>query len=212
MTKIAILGAGRVASSLAHQLVKGGHSLSVGIINPARPNKNWTGPECKFVTSAAAIAEAQIIFNATPGESSVDFLTTFKKLLKGKILVDVSNALRRNDKGIPIGLSYPESSVAEQLQSALPDTHVVKTLNTMLFTVIATPNVLSTMPIAFMSGNDASAKMEVGKLLQEFGWPDSQIEDLGGIASARGPEGFMNFVPYFIANHGFAAFALTIAR
>jgi 8-hydroxy-5-deazaflavin:NADPH oxidoreductase len=212
MSNIAILGSGRVASALAKQLAEGGHSASVGIPNPTIPSKNWTGPNIKFATPAEAISNAQIIFNSTPGESSVDFLTPFKELLRKKILVDVSNALRRNDKGMPIGLYYPDSSVAEHLQSALPDTHVVKTLNTMLFTVIANPKVLSTMPMVFMSGDDATAKMEVRKLLQEFGWPNSVIEDLGGVASARGPEGFMNFVPYFLANHGFAPFALTIAR
>jgi predicted dinucleotide-binding enzyme len=38
----------------------------------------------------------------------------------------------------------------------------------------------------FMSGNDVEAKVQVGKLLKEFGWRD--IIDLGDITTARGTE------------------------
>jgi 8-hydroxy-5-deazaflavin:NADPH oxidoreductase len=212
MTDICILGAGRVASALATQLARSGHTLVIGIRNPANPSERWTGPRSEFVEPGQAIATAAIVFNATPGESSVAFLAPLKEALRGKILVDVSNAVRRDDKGMPIGLHYPDSSVAEHLQAALPETHVVKALNTMLFTVMADPKVLSVMPNVFLSGNDPSAKAKVRMLLEEFGWPDGLIEDLGGIASARGPEAFMHFVPYLIAKHGFAPFALMIAR
>ena len=120
--------------------------------------------------------------------------------------------MRRDDKGMPIGLFYPDSSVAEHLQAALPHTSVVKTLNTMLFTVMGNPKSVSPSPVVFLSGNDKDAKAEVRKLLTAFGWDDALIEDLVPIFTARGPEAFMHFVPHIIGNHGFAPFALTIAR
>ena len=40
----------------------------------------------------------------------------------------------------------------------------------------------------FVSGDDAGAKATVTSLLADLGWPDGSVVDLGGIASARGPE------------------------
>jgi predicted dinucleotide-binding enzyme len=40
----------------------------------------------------------------------------------------------------------------------------------------------------FVAGDDAAAKMETGALLQEFGWPEESILDLGDITAARGME------------------------
>jgi 8-hydroxy-5-deazaflavin:NADPH oxidoreductase len=212
MAEICILGAGRVASALAGQLAKSGYTFRVGVRDIDGTMVRWTGPDTSFQEPASAIVGADIIFNATPGETSVAFLGALKDQLAGKILVDVSNALRRDTKGMPNGLLYPGSSVAEELQTALPDTFVVKTLNTMLFSVIANPNVLSAIPNVFLSGNAAGAKEKISAMLRDFGWPNTLIEDLGGIETARGPESFMLFVPHLIANHGFAPFALTIAR
>lgn len=212
MTDICILGAGRVAGAIAAQLVKSAHTIHVGVRDIAKASGRWTGPATTFMDPAAAIAKADIIFNTTPGESSVAFLGPLQSQLSGKILIDVSNALRRDAKGMPTGLLYPDSSVGEQLQATLQHTFVVKTLNTMLFSVMANPSILPTVPNVFLSGNDVDAKAKVRTLLLQFGWPDTMIEDLGAIHSARGPESFMYFVPHLIANHGFVPFALTIAR
>ena len=212
MTTISILGSGRVASALTQRIKEAGLTPVIGVIDPASPSKNWTGTEASFTNTADAISASEIIFNATPGETSLDFLTPFASELGGKILVDVSNALERDEKGMPIGLKYPDSSVAEKLQKALPNCHVVKTLNTMIFAVIANPKILKNTPVAFLSGNDLDAKNKVSALLTAFGWTEDLIEDLGRLHTARGPEAFMHFVPSIIANHGFAPFALTIAR
>lgn len=212
MNDICILGTGRVAMALATQLAKSGRRFHVGSRDGSAAATKWAGPTPTFLDPATAIDAADIIFNATPGESSVAFLEALKQPLKGKILVDVSNALSRDSKGMPTGLLYPDGSVGEKLQTALPDTFVVKTLNTMLFTAIANPSVLSAMPNVFLSGNDTPSKDKVRSILHDFGWPDALIEDLGGISTARGPESFMHFVPSIIKNHGFAPFALTIMR
>ncbi|WP_346893800.1 NAD(P)-binding domain-containing protein [uncultured Roseibium sp.] len=212
MTNIAILGSERVASAIATRLKASGKDFVVGIVDPEMPSDRWTGPDTKFMSTSKAIAASDIIFNATPGETSVAFLGPLQPELAGKVLVDVSNAMRRDEAGMPIGLFYPDSSIAEHLQAALPDTAVVKTLNTMLFAVMANPDCLSSMPTVFLSGNEASAKERVRALLLTMGWQEEVIEDLGPITSARGPEAFMHFVPHIIANHGFAPFALSIAR
>ncbi|MEU4385471.1 hypothetical protein [Promicromonospora sp. NPDC023805] len=131
--------------------------------------------------------------------------------LAGKILVDVSNGVERGENGMPGTLTYPGSSLGEKLQEALPDTKVVKTLNTMLFTVMANPGSLSTPATVFVSGDHADAKATVTGLLHDLGWRHGSILDLGGIRTARGPEAMVLFVPDLIAARGLAPFAITVA-
>ncbi len=43
----------------------------------------------------------------------------------------------------------------------------------------------------FICGNDSDAKQKVKSLLNELGWKDENILDLGDISSARGTEGIL---------------------
>lgn len=113
---------------------------------------------------------------------------------------------------MPMGLMYPEGSLGKELQRALPATRVVKTLNTMLFMVMANPGLLFRPASVFLSGNDLQAKAQVRALLTDLGWEEAQIEDLGPIETARGPEAFMHFVPALMQRDGMVPFALSIAR
>lgn len=45
----------------------------------------------------------------------------------------------------------------------------------------------------FVSGNDANAKAAVKKLLNNFGWTDKNIIDLGDISTARGTNSSCQF-------------------
>ena len=210
MTAIAILGTGRVGSTLATGFASAGLDVSVGTRDTAKASSNWAGPPVRFGEVGDVVASAEVVVNATPGDSSVERLRQFRHDLEGKILIDVANATLRRPDGLPGGLIYPESSLGEQLQQALPETRVVKTLNTMLFPVMANPRGLSASPMAFLSGNDGSAKAVVVELLGRLGWPGSWIMDLGDISTARGPEAMMMMVPALLRTRGFAPFAFTV--
>ncbi|MEV0736740.1 NAD(P)-binding domain-containing protein [Streptomyces sp. NPDC050549] len=198
MTTIAVLGNGRVGGSLATALTRAGHEVTVADRSPG--------------TAADAARTAQIVINATPGGSSLDRLVALREELRDKILVDVSNATVDGPDGLPADLLYPGSSLAEQLQESLPGTRVVKTLNTMLFTVMTAPATLTQAPTAFLSGEDQQAKQTVRELLTDLGWRKEWITDLGGIRTARATEAAILFVPHVIRSSGFAPFALSIAR
>ena len=45
--------------------------------------------------------------------------------------------------------------------------------------------------VVFVAGDDAEAKETVSGLLGELGWPEARVVDLGGLAAARGTEGFL---------------------
>lgn len=198
MNEIAVLGNGRVGGNLAAALTRAGHQVTVADRTQG--------------AAADAARTARIVINATPGAGSLERLAALRGELRGKILVDVSNATTDGPDGLPADLLHPGSSLAEQLQEALPETRVVKTLNTMLFPVMTAPAMLTTPPTAFLSGDDPQAKQTVHELLTDLGWRKEWITDLGGIQTARATEAAILFVPHVIRSSGFAPFALSIAR
>ncbi|MFE3110705.1 NADPH-dependent F420 reductase [Kitasatospora indigofera] len=198
MTTIAVLGNGRVGGNLATALTRAGHEVTVADRTPG--------------AAADAARTARIVINATPGAGSLERLADLRAELRGKILVDVSNATVDGPDGLPADLIHPGSSLAEQLQEALPETYVVKTLNTMLYPVMTAPAMLTRAPDAFLSGEDPQAKQTVHDLLLDLGWRKEWITDLGGIRTARATEAAILFVPHVIRSGGFAPFAISIAR
>jgi len=212
MTKIAILGAGRVGLALATGLAAAGHSLVLGVRDVAQASAKWEGPALVFAPMAAAARDADVIFNATPGESSVATLSALRSDMAGKTLIDVANATVRGPDGIPSGLVYSGSSLAEALQQALPDTRVVKALNTVLSPVMANPGLLASPATIFVSGDDEDAKAVARALLRDLGWRDHAIQDLGGLDSARGTEALILLAPYLLRAQGRIPFALTAVR
>ncbi|MCX4775828.1 NADPH-dependent F420 reductase [Streptomyces sp. NBC_01264] len=198
MTTIAVLGNGRVGGNLATALTRAGHQVAVADRTPG--------------AAAHAAHAARIVINATPGAGSLERLTALREDLRDRILVDVSNATLDGPDGLPADLIHPGSSLAEQLQEALPETHVVKTLNTMLFPVMTAPATLTQTPTAFLSGEDPQAKHTVRDLLIDLGWQKEWITDLGGIQTARATEAAILFVPHVIRANGFTPFAISITR
>ncbi|MEU8512849.1 NAD(P)-binding domain-containing protein [Kitasatospora sp. NPDC048722] len=198
MTTIAVLGNGRVGGTLATALTRAGHEVTVADRSPG--------------AAADAARSARIVINATPGAGSLERLAALSEELRDKILIDVSNATTDGPDGMPADLIHPGSSLAEQLQDALPETRVVKTLNTMLFPVMTAPATLAQTPTAFLSGDDPQAKQTVGELLTDLGWHREWITDLGGIRTARAAEAAILFVPHVIRAGGFTPFAISIAR
>lgn len=215
MTSIGILGAGRVGGNLARELAASGHHVTLGCRHPeekAAARAAGTGPRIRYADHLTTARISDVVINATPGDTALERLTGLRSQLAGKILVDVSNATRDTDDGLPGDLCYPGSSLAEQLQSALPGTHVVKTLNTTLFMVMTAPESLTTPPTAYLSGDDEDAKKTVTGLLGDLGWQPGWIEDLGGITTARATEAMILLVPHILRKHGFQPFAITVAR
>ncbi|MGW1364610.1 NAD(P)-binding domain-containing protein [Streptomyces chartreusis] len=196
MTKISILGNGRVGGGLATALNRAGHDVTVADRSPG--------------AAADAARSARVVINATPGEGSLERLVALREELRGKILVDVSNATVDGPDGLPVDLLHHGSSLAEQLQRALPDTHVVKTLNTMLYSVMTAPATLSQPATVFLSGEDRAAKEIVRGLLVDLGWREEWITDLGGVETARATEAAVLFVPHVIRARGFAPFAISV--
>lgn len=176
--KIGILGTGHVAGLLGAAWQQAGHQVTLGARAPLAAH-----PDLTVDTLAEAARGAEVVVNAITGAAAVEAITAMdQSLFEGKTVVDVTNAVTATG-----GLAYPDSSVAEQLQKALPRAKVVKTMNTAAMTVMVDPGSIAGSSV-FVSGNDAGAKAQTRDLLGDLGWPADAVIDLGGIETARGPE------------------------
>lgn len=201
---IAILGTGVVGQTIAQKLVSLGHDVHVGTRsiretlartendNFGRPPfRDWhaENPKVKLESYAEAAAFGELVVNATSGTGTPSALELAGKAnLAGKVLLDISNALDFS-AGFPPSIAVANTdSVGEQIQRALPQTRVVKTLNTMNAYLMVNPRLLPGEHNVFLSGDDADAKAQVRSLLESFGWAANEVIDLGDITTARATE------------------------
>ncbi len=201
--KIGILGSGIVAKTIAGKLDSLGHAVTLGTRDVkatlARNEPDMAGgpslrlwleshPRVTLATHAEAAAHGDLVINALSGQGALAGLRGTASALAGKILVDISNPLDFS-KGMPPSLSIANTdSLGETIQRELPDTKVVKTLNTVNAFLMVDPQQLDGGDHSMLvCGNDAGAKTEVTRMLKEwFGWKD--VVDLGDITNARGSE------------------------
>lgn len=176
--KIGILGTGHVAGLLGAAWQRAGHQVTLGARDPLAVH-----PDLTVDTLVGAARGAEVVVNAITGAAAVAAIRPIDQgVFAERTVVDVTNAVTATG-----GLAYPNSSVAEQLQEALPRARVVKTMNTAAMTVMVDPSSIPGSSV-FLSGDDAGAKSQTRALLGDLGWPADAVIDLGGIESARGPE------------------------
>jgi 8-hydroxy-5-deazaflavin:NADPH oxidoreductase len=204
---IAVLGTGSVGQTLSSKLLDLGHQVVMGTRNVAEAQTRITkdgygnpgigewlksNPGIKLATFADAIAFGHYIINATQGGKSIEVLKAGNRGdLDGKIIIDIANPLDFS-KGMPpvlIPALCNTTSLGEEIQKAFPQSHVVKTLNTMWCGLMVNPAMIGGGDHTnFLCGNNPEAKLEVRKLLSQFGWKEEKLVDLGDITSARGTE------------------------
>lgn len=191
--RFGVLGTGHVGRTLGARLVQLGHEVAMG--SRRRGNEaavTWArtaGPSSREGTFAEAAGFGEVVVNATAGVASLEALRAAgEENLDGKVLIEVANGLDFS-RGFPPQLAVCNTdSLGEQIQRAFPRARVVKTLNTVNADVMVEPALIPGSHTIFLSGDDAAAKQQVAALLRSFGWSAADILDLGGIATARGPE------------------------
>jgi 8-hydroxy-5-deazaflavin:NADPH oxidoreductase len=204
---VAVLGTGIVGRTLAAKLEGLGHDVVIGTRDVeetlARTEPDGMGnppyavwqeghPSVRLVTFPEAGAHGELVVNATAGGASLAALEAVgREALAGKVIVDVANPLDFSQGRPPVLTVANTDSLGEQIQRAFPDSRVVKTLNTMNAFVMVEPSRVPGDHAVFVAGDDDAAKETVKGVLQEFGWSETSIVDLGGIRSARSTEMYL---------------------
>ena len=195
--KIAVMGTGHVGQVIADKLVALGHEVWMGSRVEGHPNAlAWAAQHSPALahqgTFAQAAQAAELVFNCTRGDGSLAALSSAAQALEGKIIVDLSNPLDFSQGMPPTLFVSGADSLAEQLQRALPQSKLVKTLNTVQAQLMVNPGLLGQQPHdMFLCGDDAQARDFVAQtvLRDWFGW--QRVLDLGALHAARGLESYL---------------------
>ena len=194
--RVAVLGTGTVGRTLASALLRNGHEVRLGSRTAGNAAATAWAAEIGGPASEGTFADAagfgELVINATAGAASLAALEMAgAEQLAGKVLLDVANPLHSSGGTPPTFTVCNDDSLGEQIQRALPDVRVVKTLNTVTAAVMVDPTLVAGPHTMFVAGDDAAAKAQASELLQEFGWPARSILDLGDITAARGMEMYL---------------------
>jgi predicted dinucleotide-binding enzyme len=186
---IAVIGTGNVAAALGPEFAALGHTIVYGSRDPSRDEVRAlverTGDGASATTPAESVIGADIVVMAVPG-TAVAAVTNGLGDLTGKIIIDPTNAIDRNDDGY-LELVY-DTSTAEIIQDAAPGAHVVKAFNTLNWRTMVDPD-SSGGPVSIpLVGNSAEAKATVAGLVEGMGL---EAIDLGPLAYARHVEAML---------------------
>ncbi|MBO3760447.1 NAD(P)-binding domain-containing protein [Ciceribacter sp. L1K22] len=214
--KISVMGTGMVGQTLGGKLSALGHDVMLAgreVDNEASRRFVESHPGARTGDFASAARFGEVVIFAVAGQALLAAASACDPAdLAGKVVIDVTNPLQMVPGGLPTldpALSNT-TSAGEALQAALPQSRVVKTLNTMTARLMVDPARVPGPHDVFLCGNDAEAKAVVVDLLRSFGW--TEPVDLGGIASALGMEGLMPFWLRMMQTLGTADFNYRIAR
>ncbi|XP_059423931.1 metalloreductase STEAP4 [Carassius carassius] len=154
---VCIFGTGDFGRSLGLRLLQSGYSVVYGSRDPK--NSLLLPKGSKVMTHAVAACDAHVVFVAVQREH-YGFLSSLASDLEGKVLVDVSNNLKR-------GL-YPESN-AEYLSRLVPGATVVKAFNTISAWALQSGGLDANRQV-LLCGDNADAKQQVVDIAQSLGF------------------------------------------
>lgn len=159
MARIAILGAGNVGGALARLWSKAGHAVSVAT-RASSAAKQIPGVNAGPAKEIAAAAE--IIALAVPWDAAEEALSSCGDVAS-KVVVDCTNPLLPNLKGLALGTT---TSAAETLQQLAPQARVVKAFNTMGASLFGNATFHGMQADGFYCSDDNAAKAAVVPLIQ----------------------------------------------
>ena len=172
MTTIGLIGAGHIGSQVARLAVSHGYDVVVS---------NSRGPDTlsELVTELGPRARAGTVDDAATAGDIVVVTIPLKNYrqvpvapLAGKVVIDTNNYYPQRDGHIP-ELDDESMTTAELLQRHLPTSKVVKAFNHIYAAQLTTDGRPAGTPnrrALVIAGDDAGAKREVTRLLDEFGF------------------------------------------
>jgi 8-hydroxy-5-deazaflavin:NADPH oxidoreductase len=168
--QIAILGAGRVGSTLGRLWHAAGHDVAFAARDAARPRALAAelGEHAHTASVADAVAGAEVVLVAVPGPAVTDVLQAAGPL-DGRVMIDAANSFG------------PQQVTLRSLADAFPRARWVRAFNSISASVMADDNHREPPWVMFLSG-DAKAKPVTAQLIRDAGFDPF---DLGGIDDSR---------------------------
>lgn len=172
---IAILGAGRVGSTLGARFADAGHTVHYGVRDPASDKHANAAQPLRSLSDAAANADILVLTSAWAGaESTLQAAGD----LRGKILIDATNPI---GPGMVLTHGTTDSG-AEQVARWAPGARVVKAFNSIGMEVMANPVFANGRSVLWLCGDDDDACDTTISLARAIGFDPVR---LGPLARAR---------------------------
>jgi len=178
--KVGIIGTGNVGTSLGKMWAENGYDIFFGSRDPVGVTKlvKKIGLNVKGGTYNEAAQHGEALLLAIPWSSVQDTISILGDL-KGKIIVDCTNAVAPKLGGLLIGLT---TSAAEKISEWAKGAYVVKGFNAFDPEFLHEIKSRDPRPSNFICGDDSKAKSIVTELGQVLGF---DVIDCGPLRNAR---------------------------
>jgi 8-hydroxy-5-deazaflavin:NADPH oxidoreductase len=212
--KIGIIGTGIVGRTLAAGFLDLGHDVLTGTRNIKKEEvKKFLSEHSRALAGSFADAAkfGDMIVIAVAGKIAREAIAmTDINDFKGKTVIDTTNPISQEpaQNGVLKVFTKQNDSLGEQIQSWLPDAHVVKCFNIVGNAFMTNGKQFGdVLPTMFICGNNADAKKTVTEILTAFNW---ETEDCGMIEASRAiePLSILWCIPGFLRNQWSHAFRL----
>ena len=206
--RIGVLGSGQVGQVLAGGFKKHGYDVRIGSRTPGSLAAFSSRTGITAGTFDEVAAHGELLVLAVLGRAAEEALRLAGAAnLEGKPIIDTTNPIGDAPPvdGVIQFFTGPNSSLMEQLQGGYPDAHFVKAFNSVGNARMVNPSFEGGRPTMFYCGNDAGAKTQVAKILEQFGWEPA---DMGTVVAARAIEPLCQLwcIPGFLQNRWTHAF------
>ncbi len=183
---VTIIGTGNMGWGIATRLLDGGHEVTLLGHEPGKGEElaRELGGSVDAGTVGDPIA-GDVVVLAVPYEVAVSLVRQYGEELSGKVVVDITNPVDwQSFDGL---VTPPESSAAEEIQTAAPEGgRVVKAFNTTFAGTLVDEQVAGHPLDVFIAGDDGRAKETVAQLVRDGGLV---AVDAGPLRRARELEG-----------------------
>ena len=203
MKKVGIIGSGQVGIALARGFNKYGYQVAITSRSEEKRKhlQDILGQGVDVLDTPELLKKSELIIFAVKGSKAKEAVGQLDaEQLKGKTVVDTTNPITDGgpDGAVLRYFTEQNTSLMEELQSALPETHFVKAFSCVGNNLMVNPG-FQDRPSMFICGNNEDAKRRVGRILERFGW---EVEDLGDVKAARAiePLAMLWCIPGFLEN------------
>ena len=180
--KIGVIGSGHVGGALGIRWARGGHTVTFGSRDPGAADVTKlvaaAGSNARAATLADAAKSGDVLLLSTPWPATKDVVQGLGDLT-GKIVIDATNPLLPDLSGLVLGTT---TSGAEQVAGWARGAKVVRAFNTVGANIMEKPAFGQEKPVLFFCGDDAGAKGQVKKLVDELGF---EGVDAGPLTQSR---------------------------
>jgi 8-hydroxy-5-deazaflavin:NADPH oxidoreductase len=210
MAKFGVLGSGQVGQELAKGLRDIDHEVRIGSRDPQKLAAYTAETKIPNGTFADVAKWAEALVLAVKGSGAEDALRQAGlENLSGKLIIDATNPITDAPPrdGVLEYFTGPNESLMERLQKAVPRARFVKAFNSVGSATMVNPKFAGGKPTMFYCGDDAAARAEVARILEQFGW---EAADMGTAVAARAiePLAVLWCIPGFRENRWAHAFKL----